>query len=120
MSDLLYRSAHGLELREDAAGLYAALRVAKTPAGDEALELAREGVLDELSVGFRALQGGSRTRPDGIVVRTKAGLFEVALVMQGAYGRGAVVTGVRSAEEEAADLALRAAADADALALMVA
>lgn len=105
-----------VELREDAAGLYAALRVAKTPAGDEALELAREGVLDELSVGFRALAGGSRRRPDGVVVRHRAGLFEVALVMAGAYGREAVVTGVRSIEEEAEELAR---ADADALSLML-
>ncbi|WP_181778932.1 HK97 family phage prohead protease [Pseudonocardia pini] len=103
-----------VELREDASGLYTALRVAKTPAGDEALELAREGVLDELSVGFRALPGGSRRRGDGIVVRHRAGLFEVALVMQGAYGREAVVTGVRSAAEDA-DAQARARADAHAL-----
>lgn len=82
------------ELRDDARGLFASFRVSKTPAGDETLELVRDGVLDELSVGFRDRQ--NRRMDDGTVERTKADLIETSVVFMGAYGRGAVVTGVRS------------------------
>src|SRR5262245_53856753 len=43
-------------LRDDAAGLYVELRAAKTPAGDETLELVREGALNQLSIMFREMQ----------------------------------------------------------------
>lgn len=82
------------ELREDASGLWGAFRVSATAAGDETLELVRDGVLDELSVGFRERQ--NRTLDNGVVERVKADLIEVSVVFMGAYGRGAVVTGVRS------------------------
>ncbi len=39
-------------LREDAAGAYGEFVVSKTQAGDEALELVRDGALDSFSVGF--------------------------------------------------------------------
>ncbi len=39
-------------LREDSKGLYGEFRVSATPAGDDALELIRDGALDGLSVGF--------------------------------------------------------------------
>lgn len=83
-----------IELRDDAAGLWGAWRVSATPAGDETLTLVRDGVLDELSVAFRERQ--NRTLDDGTVERVKADLFEVSVVLMGAYGRGAVVTGVRA------------------------
>lgn len=82
-----------IELRDDAAGLWGAFRVSKIPAGDETLELIKDGALDELSVGFRARQ--DRRLPDGTVERVKADLVEVSSVLAGAYGRGAVVTAVR-------------------------
>jgi HK97 family phage prohead protease len=82
------------ELRDDARGLFASFRVSKTQAGDETLELARDGVLDEFSVGFRSRQ--DRRLSDGTVERTKADLIETSIVFQGAYGRGATVTAVRS------------------------
>lgn len=83
--------------KDDAAGLYGEWRVSKTLAGDEALELIKDEALSQLSIGFRATQGGSRTTGNGVVQRTKAHLFEVAIVPEGAYGDGAVITGVRSA-----------------------
>ncbi|MGE3414189.1 MAG: HK97 family phage prohead protease [Dehalococcoidia bacterium] len=88
-----------LELRDDAAGLWGAWRVSNTAAGDEALELARDGVLDELSVGFHARQ--DRRLDDGTIERVKAHLVEVSLVMAGAYGRDALVSAVREAQGEA-------------------
>lgn len=82
--------------QDDAAGLYGEWRVSKTPAGDEALELIKDGALSQLSIGFRSAKGGSR-EVAGVVERHKANLFEVAIVPEGAYGDGAVITGVRAA-----------------------
>lgn len=82
-----------VELRDDAAGLWGAWRVSATEAGDETLTLVEDGALDELSVGFRARQ--NRRLDDGTIERVKVDIFETAVVEQGAYGRGAVITGVR-------------------------
>lgn len=84
-------------LRDDPSGLYGEFRVSNTPLGDETLELVKDGALSHLSIGFRERPGGSRRTPAGVVQRTKADLFEVAVVMTGAYDENAVVTAVRSA-----------------------
>lgn len=86
-----------VELRDDAAGLWAAFRVSATPAGDEALTLVEDGVLDELSIGFRTRQ--DRRLPDGTIERVRAHLVETSLVLEGAYGRGALVSAVREAQD---------------------
>lgn len=83
-----------VELRDDAAGLWGAFRVSNTPAGDETLELLKDGVLDELSIGFRTRQ--DRRLPNGTIERVTAHLVEVSVVMEGAYGEGALVSGVRA------------------------
>lgn len=75
--------------------LHMAFRVARTAAGDELLELARAGVLTELSASFRPL--GQRTRPDGVVERTSIDVRRVAVVEKGAYT--APITAVRAAQE---------------------
>ncbi|QJY51257.1 HK97 family phage prohead protease [Pseudonocardia broussonetiae] len=84
-----------IELRDDAAGLWGAWRVSATPAGDETLTLLEDGVLDELSIGFRARQ--DRRLEDGTIERVRADLVEVSVVLAGAYGRGALVSAVREA-----------------------
>ena len=89
----------GRGVSADLAGDGAVLRfrVSRTPLGDEAYELARDGVLTDLSVAFAPIEE-RRTR-DGIVERTRIQLGRVALVAgQGAY-RGAQVTAVRAAAE---------------------
>lgn len=83
-------------LRDDAAGLYGEWRVSATLVGEETLELVRDGVLDELSIGFR--EGQNRRLRDGTVERVTAHLTEVAIVREGAYGREAVISGVRSGD----------------------
>lgn len=83
-------------LRDDAAGLYGEWRVSRTPAGDETLELVRDGALRQLSIGFR--EGQNRRLSTGVIQRVTADLFEVAVVMEGAFGDLAVAAGVRSAE----------------------
>jgi HK97 family phage prohead protease len=82
-------------LRDDAAGLYGEWRASKTPAGDETVELVRDGALRHLSVGFRERR--NRNLPGGIVERVKVDLVEVAVTREGAYGDLASISGVRSA-----------------------
>jgi uncharacterized protein len=90
-----------VELRDDAAGLFGAFRVAKTAKGDEVLELLREGVLDSFSIGFRPIDPapGDPIKVGEPVVRTKAGLRETSVVTFPAYA-GALVAGVRAIEPE--------------------
>lgn len=83
-------------MRDDAAGQYVELRVAKTPTGDETLELVREGALPHLSVGFRERPDGNLRQAGGVVARVKADMFEIASTLEGAYGDLASAAGVRS------------------------
>lgn len=76
-------------LREDAAGLYGEFRVAATQAGDEALELLRDGALDSFSVGFAPRQHVKR---DGVTWRTEVALREASLVTFPAYEDARVET----------------------------
>ena len=101
----LYQHQHdepigrAVELRDDAAGLFGALRVAKTSKGDEVLELLREGVLDSFSIGFRPIDPapGDPLNINEPVVRVKAGLRETSVVTFPAYA-GALIAGVRAIE----------------------
>lgn len=81
------------ELREDAAGAFGRFQVSKTQAGDEALELVRDGALDSFSVGFTPVKHEKR---NGVVVRTEVRLNEVSLVTFPAY-EDARVLAVRDA-----------------------
>jgi uncharacterized protein len=80
-------------LKETDDGLYAEFRISKTREGDEALELVKDGALDQLSIGFMPIK--NRKRSDGVMERLKAHLAEVSLVTFGAYGDAAAVSGVR-------------------------
>lgn len=82
-------------LREDAAGLYGEFRISDVEAGNEALQLLRDGVLDSFSVGFRPISHEKRA---GVTVRTKASIRESSLVTFPAY-EGAAVGGLRAAFE---------------------
>lgn len=83
-------------LREDAAGLYGEFHVSKTAAGDEALELLRDGALDSFSVGFSPIKHEKR---QDVMWRTEVALREASLVTFPAYD-GALVGGVRSLTED--------------------
>lgn len=82
-------------LRDDAAGLYGEWRVSKTQAGDETLELVRDGALSQLSIGFRERQ--NERLSGGVTERVTADLREVAVVGEGAYGDGALIQAIRAA-----------------------
>jgi uncharacterized protein len=91
-----------VELDERADAAWMAARVSRTTAGDEVLELARDGVPLGLSIGFREVSGGSRWSPDRRrVTRTRAELDHIAIVRTPAYV-GAGVVGVRSEPEHIA------------------
>lgn len=83
-------------LREDPAGLYGEWEIAKTPAGDETLELLRIGALRDLSIGFD--EGTNRYTGTGVTERVTSTLKEVAMVPQGAYGEFAMAQGIRAAD----------------------
>jgi HK97 family phage prohead protease len=76
-------------------GLIPELQISKTRAGDEALELVRDGALDSMSVGFSPVS--HRTAKDGTVERTEVKLHEISLVPFPAYD-GARIAGIRSAD----------------------
>ena len=44
-----------LELKEDEIGLFTVSHISKTQSGDEVLELAKDGVLTEMSIGYRLI-----------------------------------------------------------------
>jgi HK97 family phage prohead protease len=86
-------------LRNDAHGLYGEARVSETPDGDKLLTLLRDGVFEELSIGFVPRQNEF---VNGVTWRKSAQLTEVAVVVAGAYGDGAKVLAVREQDETAA------------------
>lgn len=81
-----------VSLREDSAGLVGEFKISKTPDGDAALELVRDGVVDSFSVGFVPIT--DRQDRDGTVVRTEAAIREASLVAFPAY-ESALIAGVR-------------------------
>jgi HK97 family phage prohead protease len=80
---------------DDEQALWMGFRVSRTAAGDELLELARDGVLTDFSAAFEPVE--ERTRADGVVERTRINLRRVAVVERGAYD--APITAVRAAQE---------------------
>lgn len=104
------------DMREEAGGLYGSFRVSKTRAGDEHLELVRDGVLGSFSVGFTPI---SEKRDGGVTVRTEVALREVSLVTFPSYD-GALVAGIRAqldASEQALAVQLLTALSASEAAL---
>lgn len=91
---VLVGRAIAAEAGDDA--LRMAFRVSRTAAGDELLELARDGVLAQLSASFIPIE--DRTRADGVVERTRIDVRRVAVVERGAYD--APITAVRAAQED--------------------
>ena len=90
-----YREAVGLASRYEpdaAGGPVVEFRIAQTPAGDESLTQIDLGLLDCVSVGFRAIR--ERRGSDGAREVAEAALIEASLTPIGAYA-GADVLAVR-------------------------
>ena len=71
--------------------------ISKTPRGDEAYTLVRDGVINKFSVGFQSIE--DEEAGDNTIVRKKVLLREVSLVPLPAY-EGANVMNVRELEQE--------------------
>jgi HK97 family phage prohead protease len=82
---------------EDENGVYFTARVSKTQAGDEALELAKDGVLDAVSVGAEPIN--AEMDENGVLVVASARWVELSLVPLGAFPQ-ARVTQVAAAQEK--------------------
>jgi len=77
-------------------GMMFAAKIAKTAAGDEALQLATEGVLDSVSVGVNPTK--FKYDKDGVMVVTAADWLELSMVPVPAFS-GAVITDVAAAAQ---------------------
>jgi len=88
---------------EATGGLYAELKISRTRRGDEALTLAKDGVLDEGSIGFDTVKEGKVVHEelDGMEVRhiKELKLYDVSPVPL-AMNPAAIITDVKSAWEE--------------------
>lgn len=79
------------------AGWQVRARISDTTLGNDALTLARDGVVTQLSIGFESLDDAIETRDDGVTVitRKRINVREVSIVPFGAYADGASITEVR-------------------------
>lgn len=79
--------ANASVLREDEQGLYGEFRMPHTTAGNDALELIREGVIGGFSIRFAPVQPGAHymPKPGEHVARKEIALIEVSLVGEPAY-----------------------------------
>jgi HK97 family phage prohead protease len=87
--------------REDTDALRIEAHIAKTAAGDEALELVREGALDSFSIRFLPVR--ERWGKGNLREHNEVKLYEVSLVTFPAY-EGARIAGVRAAQPYDPDL----------------
>lgn len=78
-----------VDMRDTDDGLVASWRLADTPAGNAVLQEVREGVLDSLSVGFRAVR---EDLVEGVREIREAHLLEVSLVPMPAYADARVMS----------------------------
>lgn len=93
-------------MEEDEKGLFVRSYIAKTRQGDEALELAREGIIDSMSIGY--MVNDADYKDDGVRVIKQLTLMEYSLVTW-PMNEAAVITGVKSLEVREIERVLREA-----------
>lgn len=84
-----------MRLYEDNIGLFVEGKVSKTRLGDEAIELMRDGVVDQMSIGFSVPAGKSEMSDDGLRVIREVKLFEFSPVTF-PMNENAIITSVKS------------------------
>jgi len=95
-----------VSMTEDERGLFVESYIAKTRQGDEALELAREGIIDSMSIGYMVNE--SEYKDDGVRVITELTLMEYSLVTW-PMNEAAIITGIKSLEVREIERVLREA-----------
>src|SRR5699024_10780708 len=69
-----------VSMREDERGLFVEAQLSKTRLGDEALELMRDGVIDQMSIGYSVPEGKSERDSDGNRLIKELKLYEFSAV----------------------------------------
>ena len=95
-----------VEMREDDRGLFVKSYIANTEKGNEALTLAREGIIDSMSIGFSVKDSDYDEK--GIRVIKELALYEYSLVTMPA-NEAAIITGVKSITTREIERVLREA-----------
>lgn len=93
-------------MREDDQGLYVEAYIAKTDRGDEALALAKEGIIDSFSIGYSV--NDSEYKDDGVRLIKELTLYEFSLVTF-PMNEKAIITSVKSLEVREIERVLREA-----------
>ena len=86
------------ERAEDENGVYFVARISKTAAGNDALELAKDGVLDAVSVGAEPIE--AEFDDNGVLVVALAKWLELSLVPLGAFPEAKITQVAASKKEE--------------------
>ena len=86
------------ERAEDENGVYFVARISKTAAGNDALELAKDGVLDAVSVGAEPIE--AEFDDNGVLVVALARWLELSLVPLGAFPQAKITQVAASKKEE--------------------
>ena len=87
-----------IRLYEDSIGLFVEGKVSKTRLGDEAIELMRDRVVDQMSIGFSIPAGKSEMSDDGLRIIREVKLFEFSPVTF-PMNENAIITSVKSMKE---------------------
>lgn len=95
-----------VKMAEDDHGLYVESYIAKTRQGDEALELAKEGIIDSMSIGY--MVNDADYKDDGIRVIKELTLLEYSLVTW-PMNEAAVITSIKSLDVREIERVLREA-----------
>jgi len=95
-----------VEMREDDRGLFVKSYIANTEKGNEALTLAREGIIDSMSIGFSVKDSDYDEK--GIRVIKELALYEYSLVTMPA-NEAAIITSVKSITTREIERVLREA-----------
>lgn len=95
-------------MREDDRGLFVESFIARTRQGDEALELAKEGIIDSMSIGFTLSADDVEMDEDGVRMIRRLNLMEYSLVTW-PMNEAAVVTAVKSVRPKEIERVLREA-----------
>lgn len=95
-------------MREDDRGLYVESFIARTSKGDEALELAKEGIIDSMSIGFTLRADDVEQDEEGVRMIRSLNLMEYSLVTW-AMNEAAVITAVKSVHPREIERVLREA-----------
>jgi HK97 family phage prohead protease len=87
-----------VKMYEDGKGLYVEAKISKTRLGDEALELMRDGVIDQMSIGYSVPSGKADYDEDGNRLIKELKLYEFSAVTF-PMNEKAFITGVKSVRE---------------------